>query len=298
MYVLYKARLVARGFEESNLIDIRKDSPTCCKENFRLLQAIAVTNKWKVHSLDIKSAFLQGNEIDCEVYLKPPSEAGMNSLWKLNISVYGLCDAPRAWYLSLKSVLEKGGAKKSKFDDAVFFLYDNNRLQGILCAHVVIYAHVVFNVISLQGNEIDCEVYLKPPSEAGTNSLWKLNISVYGLCDAPRAWYLSLKSVLEKGGAKKSKFDDAVFFLYDNNRLQGILCAHVDDFCWVGTEQFEVRIIKLIKQSFQISLEELETFTYLGLNVQQTCNYIKIDQDSYIKEFKEVVISQERRKDN
>ena len=68
---------------------------------------------------------------------------------------------------------------------------------------------------------------------------------------------------------------------------------------FVGVEQnsFEVRIIKLIKQSFQISLEELETFTYLGLNVQQTCNYIKIDQDSYIQELKEVVISQERRKD-
>ena len=75
--------------------------------------------------------------------------------------------------------------------------------------------------------------------------------------------------------------------------MQGILCAHVDDFCWGGTEQFEVRIIKLIKQSFQMSLEELETFTYLGLNVQQTCNYIKIDQDSYIQE---LVISQERRK--
>ena len=76
----YKARLVARGFEESNLIDICKDSPTCCKENFRLLQAIVVTNKWKVNTLDIKFAFLQGNEIDCEVYLKPPSEAGTNSL--------------------------------------------------------------------------------------------------------------------------------------------------------------------------------------------------------------------------
>ena len=39
-------------------------------------------------------------------------------------------------------------------------------------------------------------------------------------------------------------------------------------------------------------MEELETFTYLGLNVQQTCNYIKIDQDSLFK-----IISQERRKD-
>ena len=75
---------------------------------------------------------------------------------------------------------------------------------------------------------------------------------------APRAWYLSLKSVFEKGGAEKSKYDDAVFYLYDTNNLQEILCAHVDDFCWGGTKQFEVKIIKFIKKSFQISLEELE----------------------------------------
>ena len=31
----YKARLVARGFEESNLTIIRKDSPTYCTEKFR-----------------------------------------------------------------------------------------------------------------------------------------------------------------------------------------------------------------------------------------------------------------------
>ena len=202
----YKARLVARGFEESNLNEIRKDSPTCCKENFRLLLAIVVTNKWKVHSLDIKAAFLQGNKI--------------------------------------------------------------NR-----------------------------DVYLKPPTEAGTKNLWKLNVSIYGLCDAPRAWYLSLKSVLEKGGAKKSKYDDAVFYLFDNNKLEGILCAHVDDFCWGGSTQFELKIINFIKQSFQISIEGLETFKYLGLNVQQKADYIKIDQDAYINELKEVEISKERRKE-
>ena len=30
--VTYKARLVARGFEEENLDEISKESPTCCKE--------------------------------------------------------------------------------------------------------------------------------------------------------------------------------------------------------------------------------------------------------------------------
>ena len=52
----------------------------------------------------------------------------------------------------------------------------------------------------------------------------------------------------------------------------------------------------MIKKSFRISLEESETFKYLGLSVQQTCDYIKIDQRSYINKLKEVEISQEKEK--
>ena len=76
----YKARLLARGFEEENLVEIRKDSPTCCKENFRVLLLLIIANKWKIHSLDIKSAFLLGKKIDRDVYLRPPAEAGTSKL--------------------------------------------------------------------------------------------------------------------------------------------------------------------------------------------------------------------------
>ena len=134
--VTYKVRLVPRGFEEEHFDKIRKDSPTFCKVNFHVLLFLIVANKWKIHSLDIKSAFLQGNKIDREVYLKPPVEAGSSKLWKLNISVYGLCDALRSWYLSLKSVLLRAGATKDKFNDAVFFWSVNNKLQGVTCCHV------------------------------------------------------------------------------------------------------------------------------------------------------------------
>ena len=42
---IYKARLVAQGFEEID--NIRKDSPTCCKENFRIILLIIVSFEWK-----------------------------------------------------------------------------------------------------------------------------------------------------------------------------------------------------------------------------------------------------------
>ena len=103
----YKARLVTRGFEELNRDNIRTDSQTCCKENFRLVLTIIVSHKWKIKSLDMKSAFLQGQPIKREMFLKPPKEAGTDKLQKLLITVYGLCDAPRAWYLRIKEVFKK-----------------------------------------------------------------------------------------------------------------------------------------------------------------------------------------------
>ena len=98
----YKAHLVARGFEEDNLSNICKDSPTCYKYIFSLTLSIIISNIWIIHSVDVKSAILQGEGLDQDIYLKPPKEAGTKKLWKLKATVYGLCDAPRVWYIVLK----------------------------------------------------------------------------------------------------------------------------------------------------------------------------------------------------
>ena len=57
--IAYKAHLVARGFEE-HLNESWKDSPTCCKVSFQLVVSIKASNMWTIHSVDVKSAFLQG----------------------------------------------------------------------------------------------------------------------------------------------------------------------------------------------------------------------------------------------
>ena len=36
-----------------------------------------------------------------------------------------------------------------------------------------------------------------------TIKLWKLQAAAFGLCDAPRVWYLSVKEVLKKIGRNK-----------------------------------------------------------------------------------------------
>lgn len=57
-----KARLVVRGFEEET--DVKSDSPTVHKESLRLFLAAAATHCYDIHSIDIKAAFLQGQDID------------------------------------------------------------------------------------------------------------------------------------------------------------------------------------------------------------------------------------------
>ena len=129
-----KARLCARGFEETVLN--RTDSPTCSREGMRIALSLISSYHWTLNSIDIKTAFLQGNAIDRNVYLKPPCEVKTNKLWKLKKCVYGLSDAPRKCFLKLKFELEKLDAVMCKFDSGLFYFHKNNKLEGVISCHV------------------------------------------------------------------------------------------------------------------------------------------------------------------
>ena len=116
-----KARLVARGFEEKLDQGHRTDSPTCLKDSLRIIFALIVAFGWTINSIDIKAAFLQGNEITRDVFVKPPPEFRSNKLWKLKKNVYGLNDAARAWYLKVKDVLYSLNMHKCSVDPAIFY---------------------------------------------------------------------------------------------------------------------------------------------------------------------------------
>eukprot|EP00794_Sanderia_malayensis_P012459 gene12459-13747_t len=109
-----KARLVARGFEDTDVRNQKTDSPTCSKECIRIALAIMARKEWECKVLDVKTAFLQGNELKRDIYLKPPKEARAQGMWKLNKAVYGLNEASRYWYERVKDVLINAGMLKSK----------------------------------------------------------------------------------------------------------------------------------------------------------------------------------------
>ena len=132
-----KARLVARGFEEEGLQEIPKDSPTCLKESLRLILAIVAQKGWKASFIDIKTAFLQGEELTREVYIIPPKELRRPGIvWCLKKCVYGLSDASMYWYNKVCNVLTENGASVSSVDPAVFCWFEDNELKGVLAVHV------------------------------------------------------------------------------------------------------------------------------------------------------------------
>ena len=132
-----KARIVARGFEENNK-NLRKDSPTCSREGLSMVYLSAVTYSWKLESLDFTSAFLQGEAIDRNIFLRPPKDiCGKNEVWALQKCLYGLNDAPRSWYNNVKKALLTLGGKQSLFDGALFiWRKEDGKLNGILGMHV------------------------------------------------------------------------------------------------------------------------------------------------------------------
>ena len=136
-----KARLVARGFEESLVEAV--DSPTIGKDCVRLVLALASAFNWTIKSTDIKSAFLQGQLISRDVFLKPPKEAGVQKgfIWKLRRCLYGLNDAARQFYNSLSKELEHLGCVKNPHDPSLFCKYNEGKLIGVLVSHVDDFLH-------------------------------------------------------------------------------------------------------------------------------------------------------------
>ena len=64
-----------------------------------MLLALAANNDWTVKSGDVKNAYLQGTQLDREVYMEAPAEAKKEGMvWKLNKAAYRMYDAGRRWF--------------------------------------------------------------------------------------------------------------------------------------------------------------------------------------------------------
>ena len=135
--VRYKARLVIRGYEEFNPPEA--DSPTASKSIMRLFLTLACTYQWKLEMLDVRAAFLQSKPIERLVLVRPPKEFRKNDeeVWRLKKAAYGLNDAARNWYNTIKKKLLELGCTMLKLDSSAYLFHDENgKLAGLVIVHV------------------------------------------------------------------------------------------------------------------------------------------------------------------
>ncbi|KAI0496759.1 hypothetical protein KFK09_023083 [Dendrobium nobile] len=135
----YKARLVAKGYSQRAGIDYDDVfAPVARLETIRLIISLAAQNKWKIHQMDVKSAFLN-RVLEEEVYIQqsPGYEVKRqeDKVLKLKKALYGLKQAPRVWNSQIDKYLQDRGFIKFPYEHALYIKNNNGNIL-IVCLYV------------------------------------------------------------------------------------------------------------------------------------------------------------------
>ncbi|GJZ11236.1 putative ribonuclease H-like domain-containing protein [Tanacetum coccineum] len=135
--------------------------------------------------------------------------------------------------------------------------------------------------------KIEEEVYVcQPPGFEDPDfpdRVYKVEKALYGLHQAPRAWYETLSTYLLDNGFQRGKIDKTLFIRRDKGDIL-LVQVYVDDIIFGSTKkslctEFE----KMMHKKFQMSSMGELTF-FLGLQVKQKEDGIFISQDKYVTE--------------
>nr|GEW13585.1 putative ribonuclease H-like domain-containing protein [Tanacetum cinerariifolium] len=115
------------------------------------------------------------------------------------------------------------------------------------------------------------------------DKVYKVKKALYGLHQAPRAWYETLSIYLLNNGFKRGQFDKTLFIKQNKGDIL-LVQVYVDDIIFGSTKKemcdaFEI----LMHEKFQMSSMGELTFL-LGLQVKQKQDDIFISQDKYVAE--------------
>ena len=140
-----KARLIVKGFQDPDLLKLRRDSPTLTTHSRNMLLSLCSSFKWKAYVGDIRTAFLNGDHTEeaRQVFADPPEEVRKmlnmrpHEIFRIRKAIYGLPHAPREWALKLGRELQNQGWIQSKLEPCVWRLYDSSdSLCGLIGIHV------------------------------------------------------------------------------------------------------------------------------------------------------------------
>lgn len=135
----YKARLVAKGNQQEEGLDFYETfSPVVKQPTIRVALSLAVHYHWPLRQLDVSNAFLHGT-LEEEVYMQQPlgyrDPNHPYHVCKLQKALYGLRQAPRAWYSTFSEFLLASGFANSKADTSLF-IYSTESIITLVLVYV------------------------------------------------------------------------------------------------------------------------------------------------------------------
>lgn len=137
--VVYKARLVARGFEQTHFGQISQiHAPVARLSTLRIFLSICNNFDLILEQFDVKNAFLNSDMTD-EAFMNIPeglkiSKNDKNKVCLLRKAIYGLKQAPKLWNDKFNNFMINLGFKRSKSDYCLYSFVCQN-----VCCYLLIY---------------------------------------------------------------------------------------------------------------------------------------------------------------
>lgn len=127
----YKARLVVKGFQQTDCIE-NNYSPIVKMQTLKLLLVFCCQKEYNIEQMDVETAFLNG-PITSEVYVNQPDghKDGSNKVYKLK-TLYGLKESPRVWYEFFNNIMKDLEFERSNHDYCLYVKNDKNVRTYIL----------------------------------------------------------------------------------------------------------------------------------------------------------------------
>ncbi|CAI7866967.1 unnamed protein product [Closterium sp. NIES-53] len=130
----YKSRLVAKVFLQTKGKDFDEIfAPVGKGTTLRVMLGTALNRGWMIKQMDITTVFLNGIILE-ELYMLQPEglDDGGGRVCKLKKAIYGLKQAPCAWYHKLEETLLAGDFKKSECDHSSFLLQEKEKFLMLM----------------------------------------------------------------------------------------------------------------------------------------------------------------------
>jgi hypothetical protein len=136
----HKARWVLRGDRQRPGIDLGETfTPVVKPATIRVVLTLFASKKWPANQLDVSNAFLHGQlheKVYCQQSVGFVDPDQPDAVCLLDRYLYGLRQAPRAWFTSFTDYVKHIGFVQTRSDSSLFLLHDSTGVVAYLLWYV------------------------------------------------------------------------------------------------------------------------------------------------------------------